>query len=367
MTHTNYYDIQPTQYQADENPMNLEGFAFIEYCTPEPTALKKQFSQMGFTATQQYPGKEIYRYQQGSINYILNIEQHSHAAEFAKLHGPCACAMGFKVKDAQYAFERACSLGAKAYTDEGKKLPFPAIYGIGESIIYFVDDNNSAAFHRTMEATGKQADQNPLPGLEYIDHLTHNVNRGNMDIWANFYKYLFNFKQIRFFDISGKMTGLISRAMASPCGKIKIPLNESKDDNSQIEEFIDRFNGEGIQHIALYTDRIYDTVETLQESGIKFLYTPDTYYEMLPERVQGHQEDLARMQKNRILIDGNGSTDEGILLQIFTEEMLGPVFFEIIQRKGNQGFGEGNFQALFNAIELDQIRRGVLKEQTVEV
>jgi 4-hydroxyphenylpyruvate dioxygenase len=197
-------------------------------------------------------------------------------------------------------------------------------------------------------------------GLLHIDHLTHNVHRGNMDKWTSFYETMFNFREIRYFDIEGKKTGLFSRALASPCGKIRIPINESQDDKSQIEEYLREYRGEGIQHIALATDDIYRTVDVLRERGITFQDTPETYYEGVDARVSGHQEDLAELRGRRILIDGNGVNDEGVLLQIFTANVIGPIFFEIIQRKGNQGFGEGNFQALFESIELEQIRRGVI-------
>lgn len=343
--------------------MDTDGFEFVEFAAPDPRILERDFQQMGFIPTAVHRTKKITLYQQGDINFIINAEPDSQAAQFAKQHGAGACAMGFRVKNADKAFKQVLELGAQPFEQKigHGELKIPAIHGIGGTVIYLID--------RYGKNTIYQHDFKPLPtitnsyspcGLTYIDHLTHNVQRGQMDFWADFYIRLFNFRQIRYFDIQGQKTGLMSRALASPCGKIKIPLNEAKDDKSQIEEFLHEFHGEGIQHIALGTDQIYDSVEALQKNGLKFLAVPDTYYEVIEQRVPDHQEDLARMTKDRILIDGAPQKNEGLLLQIFTENMLGPVFFEIIQRKGNEGFGEGNFQALFEAIERDQIKRGVL-------
>jgi 4-hydroxyphenylpyruvate dioxygenase len=267
--------------------------------------------------------------------------------------------MGFVVADAEFAFEEALKKGgedASSAAHSGLK----AIRGIGGSLLYFVD--NADFYSGAFEITA--ADKNPKGfGLTYIDHLTHNVFRGKMDVWAKFYEDIFNFREIRYFDIEGKLTGLKSRAMTSPCGKIRIPLNESSDDKSQIEEFLNRFNGEGIQHIALGTDNIYATVDALNAAGIPLQSTPDTYYEMLEKRIPDHGEDLEKLKKLKILLDGAPDENQGLLLQIFTQDAMGPVFFEIIQRKGNEGFGEGNFKALFESIELDQIRRGVLEDK----
>jgi 4-hydroxyphenylpyruvate dioxygenase len=274
--------------------------------------------------------------------------------------------MAFRVKDAKAAHERALKLGAtnvEVAKGDGE-LDIPAIEGIGGSRLFFVDrygENGSIYdvdfdFHPDWQQRMADADSR----LTYIDHLTHNVHRGRMAVWADFYEKLFNFREIRYFDIEGKQTGLFSKAMTSPCGKIRIPLNESQDDKSQIEEFLREYKGEGIQHIALGSDDIYKSVDIIRARGIPFQDTPDTYYEMLPERIQGHDEDIAELEKRRILMDGAPTEGQGLLLQIFTQNVIGPIFFEIIQRKGNDGFGEGNFKALFESIELDQMRRGVL-------
>jgi 4-hydroxyphenylpyruvate dioxygenase len=294
------------------------------------------------------------------VNFIINAEPGGFGQRFAQQHGPSACAMAFRVRNAAQAFKRAIELGAKPVaTPVGPmELNIPAIEGIGGSHVYLVD--------RYGDHTIYDVDFVPVPkhgslratGLTCIDHLTHNVHRGNMNKWAGFYEKLFNFREIRYFDIEGKKTGLFSRAMTSPCGKIRIPINESQDDKSQIEEYLREYHGEGIQHIALATEDIYGTVDALRENGIQFQDTPETYYEKVPERVQGHREKLEELQRRRILIDG-GERD-GVLLQIFTTNVIGPIFFEIIQRKGNEGFGEGNFRALFESIELDQERRGVI-------
>ena len=345
-----------------ENPCGLDGFAFLEFSGPDKTLLERQFHEMGFTHTATHKEKDIALYEQNNICFIVNAAPDCQASRHAKTHGAGACAMGFRVKDAKHAFDYAIAHGAKAFEDcEHAHHGLLAIEAIGGSVIYFVDET-----HLPFALEWKKAASEALPpkeaGLTYIDHLTHNVYRGNMDKWAQFYEAIFNFKEIRFFNIVGKMTGLISRALASPCGKIKIPLNESKDDLSQIEEFLHEYHGEGIQHMALSCDNIYHTVGQLRENGVAFLDVPDTYYEMIHTRIPWHNEPLNKLQEGRILIDGEKDPEKGLLLQIFTENVFGPVFFEIIQRRGNQGFGEGNFQALFEAIERDQVKRGTLKE-----
>lgn len=343
-----------------ENPCGLEGFAFLEFSGTDKRIIQSQFLEMGFQETATHAEQDITLYQQGAIQFILNAAKNCQAESHAKMHGPGACAMGFKVKNAELAFEYAINHGATPFKDaEHTNHNLLAIEAIGGSVIYFVDETN--------QPFAKQWKQPPVSptseystGLTFIDHLTHNVYRGNMDKWAKFYESIFNFSEIRYFDITGKLTGLTSRALASPCGNIKIPLNESKDDHSQIEEFLKDYQGEGIQHIALSTDDIYKTVHLLKKQGVRFLDVPDTYYEMISDRVPWHQEPLNQLQERRILIDGEQDPKFGLLLQIFTENIFGPVFFEIIQRRGNQGFGEGNFQALFEAIERDQMRRGTL-------
>ncbi|MHB1948706.1 MAG: 4-hydroxyphenylpyruvate dioxygenase [Gammaproteobacteria bacterium] len=346
--------------QAD-NPVGTDGFDFLEFTTQTPEILDKQFLAMGFYPVSKHKTRNITIYQQNDIRFIVNLCPESLAAQFAKTHGPSTSAMGFRVRDAKAAFKHAIEKGARA-CDNGA-YPIPAIYGVGGSLIYFVDQKGSGTNydHDFIPVSHGMAPKNM--GLTYLDHVTHNLHRGNMDVWYEFYKNIFNFKEVRYFDIEGRLTGLKSRAMTSPCGKIRIPLNESSDDKSQIEEFLKDFNGEGIQHIALGTKDIYQSVEDLREHGLNFLDTPDTYYELIEKRLPNHGEHTERLQKNRILIDGTTQGERKLLLQIFTKNMLGPVFFEIIQRKGDEGFGEGNFRALFESIELDQIKRGVLTEE----
>jgi len=353
-----------------DNPLGTDGFEFVEYAAPDPAALGRLFEQMGFVAVARHRSKNVLLYRQGGINFIVNAEPHSFAQSFARVHGPSICAIAFRVRDAAYAY-RKC-VGNGAWGVEGHpgpmELNIPAIKGIGDSLIYLVDrypgsreDPQSGVSIYDVDFVGLPGvDRHPKgAGLTHIDHLTHNVHRGRMDEWASFYERLFNFREVRYFDIEGKLTGLKSKAMTSPCGKIRIPINESADDKSQIQEYLIDYRGEGIQHVALATDEIHATVEALRGCEVAFQDTPDTYYEALPARLPGHGEDAARLAQNRILIDGAPARDE-ILLQIFTRTVIGPIFFEIIQRKGAQGFGEGNFRALFESIELDQIRRGVL-------
>ncbi|WP_174221671.1 4-hydroxyphenylpyruvate dioxygenase [Legionella londiniensis] len=345
---------------SQDNPCGLNGFAFLEFSGPDKAALKKQFIDMGFHEAAHHAHQDITLFEQGNIRFIVNAAKSCQAESHAKTHGPGACAMGFRVADANKAFNYAIEHGAKAFKETGQvNHHLPAIEAIGGSVIYFTDASHQPFAGEWIKKDGSHIKE---AGLIEIDHLTHNVFRGNMDKWANFYETIFNFREIRFFNIKGKMTGLISRALASPCGKIKIPLNESKDDHSQIEEFLHEYQGEGIQHVALSTENIYQTVRQLRNNGVKFLDVPDTYYEMVNSRIPWHQEPLNQLRDEKILIDGEADPEGGLLLQIFTENIFGPVFFEIIQRRGNQGFGEGNFQALFEAIERDQIRRGTLQE-----
>jgi 4-hydroxyphenylpyruvate dioxygenase len=322
---------------------------------------------MGFTAVARHRSKDVTLYRQGDVNFIVNAEPQSFAQGFARVHGPSICAIAFRVRNAAQAYRRALALGA--WGVEGKvgpmELNIPAIKGIGDSLIYLVDRYGP-------RGTIYDVDFDDLPGAErdprgvgltYIDHLTHNVHRGRMSEWSAFYERLFNFREIKYFDIEGKLTGLKSRAMTSPCGKIRIPINESADDKSQIQEYLSAYHGEGIQHVALGSDDIYATVEALRNRDVVFQDTLDTYYEGVATRLPGHGEDIERLKRNSILIDGAPSEGGGRLLQIFTTTVIGPIFFEIIQRKGDEGFGEGNFRALFESIELDQVRRGVLKAE----
>ncbi|MEP7247065.1 MAG: 4-hydroxyphenylpyruvate dioxygenase [Gammaproteobacteria bacterium] len=344
------------------NPMGTDGFEFVEYTAPDAELLRTLFERLGFPVAARHRSKNVTLHRQGDINFIINAEPGSFGQRFAHKHGPSACAMAFRVKDAAFAYRRALELGAKPgpATAGPMELNIPCIEGIGGSLIYLVDRyGDSSIYDVDFRAVAPPAKAESA-GLQYIDHLTHNVMRGHMSTWAGFYERLFNFREIRYFDIEGKKTGLFSKAMTSPCGKIRIPINESQDDKSQIEEYLREYQGEGIQHIALASSDIYRTVDVLRSQGVSFQDTPDTYYEGVEARVPGHGEDLEQLEKRGVLIDGNPQKGEGLLLQIFTQNVIGPIFFEIIQRKGNEGFGEGNFRALFESIELDQIRRGVV-------
>jgi len=345
-----------------DNPFATDGFEFVEYTAPDPQLLRSLFERLGFPAVARHRSKNVTLHAQGEINFIINAEPQSFAQAFARVHGPSACAMAFRVRDAAKAYARALSLGAKPGPQSAgpMELNIPCIEGIGGSLIYLVDLYGERSIYDVDFRPVAHSSPPQGAGLATIDHLTHNVGRGRMDLWAGFYEKLFSFREIRYFDIEGKLTGLLSRAMTSPCGKIRIPINESQDDKSQIEEYLREYHGEGIQHIALATADIYRTVDVLRRQGVAFQDTPASYYEAVAARVPGHREPLAELRSRGILIDGNPQKGEGVLLQIFTRNVIGPIFFEIIQRKGNEGFGEGNFRALFESIERDQIERGVL-------
>jgi len=349
--------------EPHHNPLGLDGFEFVEFTGPDPNALAMLFEAMGFTHLGDHRSKNVRRYAQGDVNLILNMDRRGQAADFRAAHGPSANAMAFRVHDAAKALEKAVKRGA--FKVEGPvgpmELNIPAIEGIGGSNLYLVDRYGAQEIYDVdfRPVPGASRDQKSA-GLHTLDHLTHNVRRGRMDHWAAFYERVFNFREIRYFDIEGQATGLLSRAMTAPDDKIRIPLNESRDENSQIEEFLREYRGEGIQHLALATDDIFDTVDRLRANGIRFQTTPDSYYDAIDRRLPGHGHDIDAMRRRGILIDGAPETGGGLLLQIFTENLVGPIFFEIIQRKGNEGFGEGNFKALFESIEADQIRRGVV-------
>jgi 4-hydroxyphenylpyruvate dioxygenase len=358
-----------------DNPMGTDGFEFIEYAAPDPAAMGALFERMGFVAIARHRHKNVLLYRQGEINFIVNAEPDSFAQRFARLHGPSICAIAFRVQDARAAIERAKDLGAWAYagTAGPGELNIPAIKGIGDSLIYLVDRWRGKGGAQPGEIGNIgffDVDFEPLPGaslnpagngLTYIDHLTHNVHRGRMGEWSSFYERLFNFRELRYFDIEGQVTGVKSKAMTSPCGKIRIPINEEGNDKAgQIQEYLDMYHGEGIQHIALGSSDLLATVDALRAQGLKLLDTIDTYYELVDKRIPGHGQDVAALKARRILVDGKAGA---LLLQIFSENQLGPIFFEFIQRLGDQGFGEGNFKALFESLELDQMRRGVLEKR----
>ena len=359
----------PPPVISDQNPMGTDGFEFVEFCHPQPAELDVLFRRMGFLLVAKHKSKAVTLYRQGGINLIVNAEPGSFAARFAEAHGPCAPAMAFRVVDAQYAFDRAVRLGARPIERSVNpgELQLHTIEGIGGLHIHLVDryGTKGSIYDVDFDWLG---DKDPAPaghGLWYIDHLTHNVYRGRMNEWAGFYERIFNFRQIRYFDIAGRMTGLHSRAMTSPDGKIRIPINEDAGDQGQIEEYLHQYKGEGIQHIAFGARDLYETIEGLAAGGVQFMPAPNSvYYKRVDVRLPKHGEDLARLERDGILIDGEGVVEGGftkVLLQRFSKTEIGPIFFEFIQRKGDDGFGEGNFKALFESIEADQIQRGVLK------
>ncbi|HLS84363.1 MAG TPA: 4-hydroxyphenylpyruvate dioxygenase [Arenimonas sp.] len=360
-THAPNLGMKPTTF---ENPMGINGFEFVEFAAPagQGEAMADYLRKLGFTAVARHRARPITLFRQGTINFLLNEDPESFAADFAAKHGQAACgfAIRFRKKPEEVLAHVLANGGEKMeHKADTRAVDFPVIKGIGDCMLYLIDDGRDDVY----------ADYEPIPGVEqnprgfgltFIDHLTHNLFLGNMQKWSDYYEKLFNFREIRYFDIKGAKTGLLSKAMTAPDGIVRIPLNESSDEKSQINEYLREYNGEGIQHIALFTDDIYSSVEAMHQAGVKFLDTPDTYFEVIDQRIPNHGEDVERLRRNSILIDADPETKQRKLLQIFTQNAFGPIFFEIIQRKGNEGFGEGNFQALFESIERDQMRRGVL-------
>jgi 4-hydroxyphenylpyruvate dioxygenase len=354
-----------------DNPMGLMGFEFVEFASPTPNVLEPLFEKMGFTLVARHRSKDVLLYRQGDINFVINREPRSLAGYFAAEHGPSACGLAFRVRDAHKAYARALELGAQPIEipTGPMELRLPAIKGIGGAPLYLIDrfEDGKSIYDIDFEFL-PGVDRHPKGhGFSIVDHLTHNVYRGRMAFWGSFYERLFNFREIRYFDIKGEYTGLTSRAMTAPDGLIRIPLNEEAGKAAgQIEEFLMKFNGEGIQHVALLTDDLLASVDALREAGVPLMTAPnDIYYEMLEERLPGHGEPVAELQARGILLDGStAGGQKRLLLQIFSQTLLGPVFFEFIQRKADEGFGEGNFKALFESLERDQIRRGALKVDT---
>lgn len=341
-----------------ENPVGLNGMDFIEYVGAEAALFENMFMRMGFKKVAKHKSKDIELWRQGDIQFFINKEKVGFSAEFTKLHGPSISSTGFRVKDANEAFTVAVERGAKPYTDEAQKsFLAPAIYGIGDSLVYFIDDKVSETIYKNNFSYDLAKENIVGSGFTLIDHMTNNVPAGEMQKWCDFYEKVFNFKERRFFDIKGSKTGLISKVMRSPDGKITIPINEPTDGKSQIQEYIEEYKGSGIQHVALLTENIVPSVAQTQKQEVPVLSIPTTYYDAIPSRVKQVTEDLKELEKLQILVDGD---EEGYLLQIFTQNLFGPIFFEFIQRKNHYGFGDGNFQALFDAIERDQERRGVL-------
>ena len=346
---------------SSDNPAGTDGFEFVEFAHPDPAALRDLFTSMGCSHVATHRSKAVEVWQQGDITYLINAEPGSHAAQFIEKHGPCAPSMGWRVVDAKHALRRAVEKGAEEYTGPGKVMDVPAIVGIGGSLIYFIDQYyDTSPYNAEFDWITKAHPAGV--GFYYLDHLTHNVFKGNMDGWFRFYGDLFNFREIRFFDIEGKFTGLLSRALTSPCGRIRIPINEDRGETGQIVNYLKKYNGEGIQHIAVGARDIYAATDAIFERGIRFMPPPPaSYYTQSLTRIAGHEEPVEKMKKHGILIDGEGVVDGGetkILLQIFSKTVIGPIFFEFIQRKGDDGFGEGNFKALFESIEAEEMASG---------
>ena len=360
-----------------DNPLGLDGFEFIEFSAPEKGVLEPVFEAMGFAQIAKHRSKDVDLWRQGGINLIANYEPKSPAAYFAAEHGPSTCGMGWRVRNAAEAYALALERGAEPVEIHNgpMELRIPAIRGIGGSIIYLIDryksdDRNDLSIYDIDFDYLPNVERNPVgAGFHTIDHLTHNVYGGRMAHWGDFYERVFGFREIRYFDIKGEYTGLTSRAMTAPDGKIRIPLNEEgKAGGGQIDEFLRQYNGEGIQHVAFLCDDLIASWDKLKSYGTPFMTPPpDTYYEMLDERLPGHGEPVDDLRARGILLDG--STEDGdprLLLQIFSETMVGPVFFEFIERKQDEGFGEGNFTALFESMERDQLRRGALEVEGVQ-
>jgi 4-hydroxyphenylpyruvate dioxygenase len=342
------------------NPLNLDGLEFIEFASPDRAVLDLMMDRLGMVEVAAEPKNKTRLFRQGHVTFLTTERESSFAVEFSRAHGPAACSTGFRVKDAKFAFEEAIRRGAEPFTDESRKtFALPAIKGIGGSLVYFVDRYGSRGdiYSESFHFLGPERHPKGR-GLEIIDHMTNNVPQGEMNKWCHFYESIFGFEEKRYFDIRGKSTGLLSKVMWSPCGKFAIPINEPTDPKSQIQEYLNEYKGSGIQHIALTTQDIAQSVTSLRKAGIQFLAAPPTtYYEKLPQRLPQATENMRVMQDLAILLDGD---EKGYLLQIFTQNQVGPIFIEVIQRKGHDGFGEGNFQALFDAMEEDQRRRGVL-------
>lgn len=345
-------NLEPT---AIENPVGIEGMAFLEYTSSKPQALRDLFRRMGFTRTGKHAGKKIEYYEQNECVFLITEEGRCFAENFHQAHGPSICSMGWKVTNAKRAFETAVKRGARPFEGKDGSLPFPAVYGIGDSLIYFVENHSDFRGHFT------PTNDAPVPqkGLLKIDHLTNNVPKGEMDKWCDFYSKIFNFQNVRYFDIKGTKTGLISKVMVSPGYKVLIPINEPSEGKSQIQEYIEEYKGSGIQHVAFLVSNAMNSVQELRREEIAFMDPPPaTYYEALKGRLPLLWENVKKLEELNLLADGD---EAGYLIQIFTKNMIGPIFFELIQRENHWGFGNGNFQALFDAIERDQEKRGYLK------
>ncbi len=344
---------------TNTNPLGLRGIEFTEFASPDSDYMHQIFIDFGLSKLKRFKGKDIIYYNQNDIHFLLNRERRGFSREFARRHGPAICSMGWRVDDAEFAHRTAVQRGARAADHARKDLPYPAIYGIGDSLIYFIDHfgEHGSIYDEDFVALD---DPQVVPGKGFlaVDHLTNNVYKGTMETWANFYKQVFGFTEVRYFDIKGKKTALISYALKSPDGSFCIPINEGKDDkNNQIDEYLEEYHGPGVQHLAFLSEDLLASLEAMKDSKIATLEISDDYYDEVFQRVPGVQEDPQRIRQHQVLVDGD---EQGYLLQIFTKNLFGPIFIELIQRKHHQGFGEGNFQALFESIERDQQRRGVI-------
>ncbi len=353
--------------RVTDNPLGLDGIEFVEFVSPDPEALHRLFVEFGFSRIKHHRSKKIDLYRQNDITFLLNREPESFAAKFGKLHGPSICSMGWRVKDVFKATAAAAARGAVLEHEEKDYFgrndhPTPAIRGIGDSLIYLVDDWMNPFFYEGLGFDSYRAPAHvPHKGFISIDHLTNNVPLGTMKKWADFYKGVFGFTEVRYFDIRGTRTGLQSYALRSPCGKFCIPINEATEKESQINEYLREYNGPGIQHLAFLTSDIVASLEKLEGTSIQTLDIDDEYYAEVFDRVPGVTEDREVLRRHQILVDGD---EDGYLLQIFTKNLVGPIFIEIIQRKNHLSFGEGNFQALFRSIERDQMKRGVFEQSS---
>ncbi len=342
------------------NPLKLCGIEFTEFATPDSDFMEKAFLGFGFSKVKKFKGRDIEYYNQNDIHFLLNNEQAGFSSEFAKSHGPAICSMGWRVEDAAFAFEQAVARGAKSAENAANKLPYPAIYGIGDSLIYFIDKfgDKGSIYNDDFEVLAEPTLVEDK-GFLAVDHLTNNVYQGTMETWANFYKDVFGFTEVRYFDIKGEKTALVSYALQSPCGKFSIPINEGKGtNNNQIDEYLDEYNGPGVQHLAFITDDLVGSLDKIDKNIIDTLNIVPEYYDDVFDRIPWVKEDKERIREHQILVDSQ--KENSYLLQIFTKNIFGPIFIEMIQRVDDKGFGEGNFTALFKSIELNQMERGVL-------
>ena len=342
------------------NPLNLRGIEFTEYASPDSNFMENAFYGFGFSKTKKFKGRDIDYFNQNDIHFLLNNEQAGFSQEFAKSHGPAICSMGWRVDNAEFAFDEALKRGAKSAAEANNKLPYPAIYGIGDSLIYFIEKfgDKGTIYQEDFEAHDAPV-MKEEKGFLRVDHLTNNVHQGTMEYWSNFYKDIFGFTEVRYFDIKGEKTALVSYALQSPCGTFSLPINEGKGKkNNQIDEYLDEYNGPGVQHLAFISDDLLGSLDKLDKGIIDTLNIVPEYYDDVFDRIPWVKEDPQRIRDHQVLVDSQG--ENSYLLQIFTKNIFGPIFIEMIQRVDDQGFGEGNFTALFKSIELNQMERGVL-------